>query len=78
MKGVDPQTGELIGRRNLQLGMNKLVCPAIDGAISWNAGSYNPSTGLYYKTGQEWCADIDIVKGPKCLSGIMVNELNRL
>ncbi|MBV9251300.1 MAG: PQQ-binding-like beta-propeller repeat protein [Acetobacteraceae bacterium] len=62
VKDVDPQTGQLVGRRDLLVGMNKAVCPAIDGAISWNAGSYNPDTGLYYKVGQEWCADIELTK----------------
>ena len=62
VKDVDPQTGELIGRRDLKSGMNKALCPAIDGAISWNSGSYNPDTGLYYKIGQEWCADQEVVK----------------
>jgi PQQ-dependent dehydrogenase (methanol/ethanol family) len=62
VKNVDPKTGQLTGRRELTVGMNKAVCPAIDGAISWNSGSYNPDTGLYYKVGQEWCGDIDVVK----------------
>jgi alcohol dehydrogenase (cytochrome c) len=71
VKDVDPKTGELIGRHELNVGMNKAVCPAIDGAISWNAGSYDPDTGLYYKVAQEWCADIDVVKidKPKDYSG---------
>ena len=64
VKGVDPKTGDLIGRRNLVVGMNKMVCPAIDGAISFNSGSYSPETGLYYKTAQEWCADIDVQQAP--------------
>ena len=45
--------------------MNKTVCPSIDGAISWNAGSYDPDSGLYYKVGQEWCADIDVQKNER-------------
>ena len=32
-----------------------LVCPAIDGGHSWNAGSYSPQTGLFYRVTQEWC-----------------------
>jgi len=55
IKGVDPKTGALIGRRNLVEGKQTNVCPAIDGAISWNTGSFNPGTGLFYKIGQE-CA----------------------
>ena len=62
IKGVNPKTGELIGRRELPLGKHTNVCPAIDGAISWNTGSYNPNTGLYYKITQEWCFDIEVQK----------------
>ena len=71
VKDVDPKTGELIGRRELKEGMNKALCPAIDGAISWNSGSYNPDTGLYYKIGQEFCADQEVVKtdNPGAYSG---------
>ncbi len=65
VKDVDPKTGALIGRRDLHEGMNKQLCPAIDGAISWNSGSYDPDTGLYYKIGQEFCADQDVVKVDK-------------
>lgn len=61
IKGVT-KTGELIGRRETELGMNKNVCPAIDGAISWNTGAYNPNTGLYYKITMEWCFDLDVQK----------------
>jgi PQQ-dependent dehydrogenase (methanol/ethanol family) len=62
VRGVDAKTGELIGRRELPLGEHTNVCPAKDGAISWNAGSYNPNTGLYYKVTQEWCMDIAVQK----------------
>jgi len=65
VKDVDPKTGQLIGRRELHEGMNKMLCPAIDGAISWNSGSYSPDTGLYYKIGQEFCADQEVVKVDK-------------
>src|SRR5439155_1361617 len=59
----DPKTGELIGRRDLSLGAASTpLCPAIAGAISWNAGSYNPKTGLWYKIVQEWCMDIEVGK----------------
>jgi PQQ-dependent dehydrogenase (methanol/ethanol family) len=59
---IDPKTGELIGRRDMVEGEHKNLCPAIAGAISWNAGTYNPKTGLYYKVVQEWCMDLEIVK----------------
>jgi PQQ-dependent dehydrogenase (methanol/ethanol family) len=62
VKDIDPKTGELIGRRDMVEGEHKNLCPAIAGGISWNAGSFNPQTGLYYKVGQEWCMDLKIVK----------------
>jgi alcohol dehydrogenase (cytochrome c) len=62
VKSIDPKTGELIGRRDMTAGKQKQLCPAIAGGISWNGGSYNPQTGLYYKVGNEWCIDLDIVK----------------
>jgi glucose dehydrogenase len=36
-------------------GEKTLVCPAIDGGHSWNAGAYSPDTGLFYRVAQEWC-----------------------
>ena len=62
IKGVDAKTGQLIGRRELPLGKHTNVCPAIDGAISWNTGAYSPATGLYYKVTQEFCFDIEVQK----------------
>ena len=62
VKDIDPKTGELIGRRDMVEGAHKNLCPAIAGGISWNSGTYNPQTGLYYKVGQEWCMDLDVVK----------------
>jgi PQQ-dependent dehydrogenase (methanol/ethanol family) len=62
VKGIDPKTGELQGRRDMVEGEHKNLCPAIAGGISWNAGSYSPQTGLYYKVGNEWCMDLKIVK----------------
>jgi len=62
VKDIDPKTGELIGRRDMVEGSHKNLCPAIPGGISWNAGSYNPQTNLYYKVGQEWCMDLDVIK----------------
>jgi alcohol dehydrogenase (cytochrome c) len=36
-------------------GEKTLVCPAIDGGHSWNAGTYNPQTKLFYRVVNEWC-----------------------
>jgi alcohol dehydrogenase (cytochrome c) len=62
VKNIDPKTGELQGRRDMTEGKQTNLCPAIAGGISFNAGSYNPQTGLYYKIVNEWCMDLDIVK----------------
>jgi len=62
VKGIDPKTGELQGRRDMVEGEHKNLCPAIAGGISWNAGAFNPQTGLYYKVGNEWCMDLKVVK----------------
>jgi alcohol dehydrogenase (cytochrome c) len=63
VKDIDPKTGELIGRRDLTLGaVNPPLCPAIAGGISWNAGAFNPKTGVWYKLGQEWCQEMEVVK----------------
>src|SRR6267378_1025967 len=63
VKGIDPKTGELIGRRDLSLGKaDTPLCPAIAGGISWNSGAYSPKTQLYYKISQEWCMDITVIR----------------
>lgn len=54
--------GTLVGRRDLTEGAHKNLCPFIAGGISWNSGSYNPKTGLYYKIGNEWCMDLTVQK----------------
>jgi len=54
--------GTLVGRRDLAEGKHENLCPAIMGGISWNAGSYNPRTRLFYKVGYEWCIDLEVVK----------------
>ena len=51
VKDINPKTGELIGRRDLAEGKHKNLCPAIAGGYSWNSGSYNPKTGLFYRVG---------------------------
>ena len=53
--GIDPGTGELIGRNEPEMGKNKTFCPSVLGARSWNHGAYNPSTGLWYTNAVEIC-----------------------
>jgi PQQ-dependent dehydrogenase (methanol/ethanol family) len=60
IKGVTRE-GRLVGRRELPEGKHTNVCPAIDGAISWNTGAFNPNLGLMYKVTQEFCFDIEVV-----------------
>jgi alcohol dehydrogenase (cytochrome c) len=63
VKGIDPKSGELIGRRDFTAGkVSEPVCPAIDGGVSWNSGSYDPKTNLWYKVGNEWCITLEVVK----------------
>ncbi|MCL2429507.1 MAG: PQQ-binding-like beta-propeller repeat protein, partial [Alphaproteobacteria bacterium] len=63
VKSIDPKTGELDGRRDFTVGhAGEPLCPAIEGGVSWNAGSFDPQTGLYYKVGNEWCIDLTVVK----------------
>jgi PQQ-dependent dehydrogenase (methanol/ethanol family) len=59
---IDPKTGELIGRRDMPAGKHSSVCPSTGGGFSWNSGTYNPMTGLYYKINNEWCMDVEVVK----------------
>ena len=60
IKGVT-RDGRLVGRRELPEGKHTNVCPAIDGALSWNTGAFNPSLGLHYIVTQEFCFDIEVV-----------------
>ena len=85
VKDIDPKTGELIGRRDMAEGKHQALCPFIAGGYSWNAGSYNPGTGLYYKVGNEWCMDLEVVKTTPILepmaqlnigSNFTVNKVN--
>lgn len=63
--------GTLVGRRDLTEGEHKGLCPSIAGGISWNAGSYNPKTGLYYKVGNEWCMDLNVKRAdPRVQPGV--------
>ena len=63
VQSIDPKTGQLAGRRDFSAGkVNTPLCPAIIGGVSWNAGSYDPRTGTYYKIGNEWCMDLEVVR----------------
>jgi PQQ-dependent dehydrogenase (methanol/ethanol family) len=55
VKTVDPKTGQLIGRKSpIELAGN-IFCPSMGGGRSWNAGSYNPETGVWFNSRQEMC-----------------------
>ena len=54
-KTVDPKNGEVIGRNPPVTAENHMFCPSFIGGRSWNAGSYNPVTGVWYNSRQEMC-----------------------
>ncbi len=53
--GFNLETGQWENMLWPAAGEKTLVCPAIDGGHSWNAGSYSPQTSLFYRVTQEWC-----------------------
>ncbi len=57
VEGINPKTGELIGRNPPNMGDNQdmLSCPWIAGGRSWNSGAYSPRTGLWYNSASEAC-----------------------
>ncbi|MDF2180569.1 PQQ-binding-like beta-propeller repeat protein [Neptuniibacter sp. CAU 1671] len=55
VKGIDPKTGELIGRNNPIDGKSDVFCPSALGVRSWNAGAYSPKTDLWYSNSYEIC-----------------------
>ena len=55
VQSIDPKTGELIGRTHPSTLKDNLYCPSIIGGRSWNPGSYNPETGVYFNSRQEIC-----------------------
>jgi alcohol dehydrogenase (cytochrome c) len=61
-KGIDPKTGEIIDRVDLQMGTTTVICPSPFGARSWNSGAYNPKTGLWYTDAMEFCAALTPVE----------------
>lgn len=53
--GFNLETGQWENMLWPKAGEKTLVCPAIDGGHSWNAGSYNPDNGTFYRIANEWC-----------------------
>jgi PQQ-dependent dehydrogenase (methanol/ethanol family) len=63
VKSIDPKTGELIGRNPpREVGKPTFICPWIAGGRSWNSGSYNPKTKLWYNTAMEVCEEVTVEK----------------
>src|SRR5438309_8097881 len=62
VKSIDPKTGELVGRKSPRLGKPEFICPWIAGGRSWNSGSYNPKTKLWYNTAMEVCEEVTVEK----------------
>ncbi|MBK7662025.1 MAG: PQQ-binding-like beta-propeller repeat protein [Sterolibacteriaceae bacterium] len=54
-KGIDPKTGAISEMVRPEVGKQKLFCPNLLGARSWNHGAYNPKTRLWYSHGMEVC-----------------------
>jgi alcohol dehydrogenase (cytochrome c) len=55
VKDIDRETGQLIGRVELPMNKETLICPSTFGARSWNSGAYNPKTGLWYNDVLDFC-----------------------
>lgn len=58
--GFNLETGEWENLLWPEAGKKTLVCPAIDGGHSWNAGAYSPDTKLFYRIANEWCMNLTI------------------
>ena len=54
-KDINKKTGELIGRVELPMDQETLICPSSFGARNWNSGAYNPKTGLWYNNVLDFC-----------------------
>ncbi|HTO45588.1 MAG TPA: PQQ-binding-like beta-propeller repeat protein [Burkholderiales bacterium] len=60
VKTIDPKTGNLVGRKSpIELADN-VFCPSMGGGRSWNAGSYNPETGVWFNSRQEMCEEAKV------------------
>jgi alcohol dehydrogenase (cytochrome c) len=55
VKDIDRKTGELIGRVELPMNQETLICPSTFGGRSWNSGAYNPKNGLWYNNVLDFC-----------------------
>jgi len=69
-KGVDPKTGLPIDPVYPEAGKQKLHCPNLLGARSWNHGAYNPKTKLWYSHAMELCNTVTSAKGDDIPKGI--------
>jgi alcohol dehydrogenase (cytochrome c) len=58
VKDIDKKTGELIGRVELPMNQETLICPSTFGARSWNSGAYNPKAGLWYNNVLDFCGHL--------------------
>ena len=54
-QSVDLKTGELIGRSPPSTADKNMFCPSFLGGRSWNPGSYNPDTGVWFNSRTELC-----------------------
>jgi alcohol dehydrogenase (cytochrome c) len=70
VKTINPKTGELVGRKDLELGKESLLCPYLLGTRSYNAGAYNPKTGLWYTNAMEVCQKVIPAKQETAQLGI--------
>lgn len=59
--GVDKE-GRLQNVRVPKLGEKFFNCPSTGGGRSWNAGAYNPKTGIWFTNGIEWCQETTVRK----------------
>ena len=69
-KGVDPKTGLPIDPVYPETGKQKLHCPNLLGARSWNHGAYNPKTKLWYSHAMELCNTVTSAKSDDIPKGI--------
>lgn len=72
-KGIDPKTGAISEMNRPEVGKQKLFCPNLLGARSWNHGAYNPQTKLWYSSGMEVC---NTVTGAKQEEVASINGLS--